>query len=251
MSNTSVRKPHAALDISSRKGKARKIEVTLSMVLVLKGARVLEVGTGSGAIANHMSQCVGPDGEVVAVDVMDQRRVRSGFRFVQVNDTGLPFEDASFDIVISNHVMEHVGDRKNQLHHLREIRRVLKEEGWAYFAVPNRWRLIEPHFRLPLLSWLPRGLRSSYVRLMGRGEVYDCDPPSHFELIRLFEEAGLNYVQQSFEAMRIMAEVESVSFPARLVLNAPKFILQKLYPIIPTMIFLLSRQPKGTDANSK
>jgi len=88
---------------------------------------VLEVGTGSEVIANYLSQRVGPAGEVVAVDVLDQREILDGFRFVPVNDTELPSEAASFDVVISNHVMEHVGDRHAQLHHLQEIRRVLKE----------------------------------------------------------------------------------------------------------------------------
>jgi len=60
----------------------------------------------------------------------------------------------------------------------------------------------------------------------------------------------LSYVQQSFEAMRIMADVESVNLPARLVLNAPKSFLQLLYPIIPTMVFLLRRKQKAVDANS-
>ena len=248
--NTTVQKPYAALDLTSRQGKARKIDAILSKVLELKGKQVLEVGTGSGIIAKHMSQCVGPGGQVVAVDVMDQRQVRNGFRFVQVTDTRLPFEDASFDVVISNHVMEHVGNRQAQLHHLREIRRVLKDKGWGYFAVPNRWRLIEPHFKLPLLSWFPLGLRSAYVRMAGRAEVYDVCPPSHYELISLFREAKLSYAQQSFEAMRIMADVESVSLPARLVLNAPKFFLLLLYPIIPTMVFLLRRKQKAVDANS-
>ena len=242
MNNISLRQSHAALGMRSRQAKARKIEAILSTKLKLTDARVLDVGAGSGIIANHMSQCVGPGGEVVAVDVMDQRRIRRGFRFVRVTDTWLPFEDASFDIVISNHVMEHVGNRQAQLRHLREIRRVLKDEGWCYFAVPNKWGLIEPHYKLPLLSWFPQGLCSVYVRLSGRGKVYDVFSPSHYELISLFREAKLSYVQQSFEAMRIMADVESVSLPARLVLNAPKSFLLLLYPIIPTMVFLLSRK---------
>lgn len=113
--NKNVQKPYADLDVNSRQGKARKIEAILSIVLGMKGARVLEVGTGSGIIASHMSQCVGPGGMVIAVDVADQLQVQNGFRFIQVNDTALPFEDKSFDAVISNHVMEHVGDRKAQL----------------------------------------------------------------------------------------------------------------------------------------
>lgn len=86
--------------------------------------------------------------------------------------------------------------------------------------------------------------------MAGRGEVYDVCPPSHYELISLFREAKLNYVQQSFEAMRIMADVESVSLPARLVLNAPKSFLLLLYPIIPTMVFLLRRKQEEADADS-
>ncbi|MBW2738704.1 MAG: class I SAM-dependent methyltransferase [Deltaproteobacteria bacterium] len=182
MNNISLRQSHAALGMRSRQAKARKIEAILSTKLKLTDARVLDVGAGSGIIANHMSQCVGPGGEVVAVDVMDQRRIRRGFRFVRVTDRWLPFEDVSFDVVISNHVMEHVGKRQAQLHHLREFRRVLKDEGWGYFAVPNQWRLIEPHFKLPLLSWFPLGLRSAYVRMASRGKVYDVFPPSHYEL---------------------------------------------------------------------
>ena len=55
----------------------------------------------------------------------------------------LPFDDARFDVVISNHVIEHVGDEAAQHAHLREIRRVMKADGSAYLAVPNRWMLTE------------------------------------------------------------------------------------------------------------
>jgi len=45
----------------------------------------------------------------------------------------------------------------------------------------------------------------------------------------------------------MMADVVSVSFPSWLVLSAPKSILRQLYPIIPTMIFLLRRGQDVTE----
>ena len=88
----------------------------------------------------------------------------------------MPFANASFDLVITNHVIEHVGEVNEQLQHLKEIARVLSSTGQCYLAVPNRWMLTEPHYRLKFLSWWPKKCRSSYLKLMGKGEFYDCEP---------------------------------------------------------------------------
>jgi 2-polyprenyl-3-methyl-5-hydroxy-6-metoxy-1,4-benzoquinol methylase len=53
------------------------------------------------------------------VDVNDERIITSGYAFTQVTGTLLPFPDTSFDVVISNHVIEHVGEPPEQLAHLR------------------------------------------------------------------------------------------------------------------------------------
>ena len=66
-------------------------------------------------------------------------------------------------------MIEHVGDESAQLHHLAELRRVLSKAGIGYLAVPNRWMVVEPHYRIAFLSWLPRGWRSPYLRLLGKG----------------------------------------------------------------------------------
>src|SRR3546814_5478078 len=71
-----------------------------------------------------------------------------GYAFQVVDGTTLPYSNDTFDIVVSNHVIEHVGNADAQRHHLDEIRRVLAPDGVVYFAAPNRWRLVEPHFRL-------------------------------------------------------------------------------------------------------
>ena len=164
MTEVLERQPHAILDGDSRRLKAQKIARLVETVRPLRGARLLDIGAGSGYIASNLGELVGDEGEVWAVDVNDQRRTNEGYRFKAVTGTALPFEDDSFDVVLSNHVIEHVGDRSAQLHHLREVGRVLAPGGVCYLAVPNRWGLVEPHFRLPFLSWIPAPLRDPYVR---------------------------------------------------------------------------------------
>jgi hypothetical protein len=53
-----------------------------------------------------------------------------------------------------------VGDLVDQRHHLSEVRRVMNPTGIGYIAVPNRWMLVEPHYRLAFLSWLPLAWRT-------------------------------------------------------------------------------------------
>jgi SAM-dependent methyltransferase len=118
-------------------------------------------------------------------------RVFDGYRFVKVEDATLPLPDESFDIVVSNHVMEHVGTVADQVQHFSEIRRVMAPGGAAYVAVPNRWRVIEPHFHLRFLSWLPPRLANRYVRVSGKGEWYEVVPPSARRMKRLLTGAGL------------------------------------------------------------
>ena len=46
----------------------------------------------------------------------------------------LPFADASFDIILCNHVLEHIPDHRKAL---AELYRVLKPGGWGVFQVPQ------------------------------------------------------------------------------------------------------------------
>ena len=234
------RQPHAVTDLASRRFKALKIERLLGLQQLSQPIRLLEIGCGSGGIAHYFATHPSLQCSVTAVDVHDNRQVRDGYTYHSVQGVQLPFEDQQFDAVISNHVIEHVGDAAAQLVHLQEIRRVLTPTGKAYLAVPNRWMLTEPHYRLKFLSWLPHAWRSPYLRWMGKGEVYDCEPLQMHELERMLAAAGLQYRNQCVEGWRVTFEIERPTHWSNRVLQAtPNALLHPLRPIIPTLIYQL------------
>src|ERR1700754_4100632 len=112
------RQGHAVLDLPSRQRKGEKIARLMDSQAFTGQLRLLEVGTGSGGIAHYFAMQVEPRYDVDAVDVTDARLISEGYRFTQVRDTSLPFPDATFDRVITNHVIEHVGDAMAQRRHL-------------------------------------------------------------------------------------------------------------------------------------
>ena len=237
------RAPHAALDDTSRVLKARKIEAQLRAETQLEGADILDIGCGNGVIAHHLASTTAPGGSVSAVDVMDQRTTFEGYTFREVSGTALPFDDASFDVVLSNHTIEHVGGRRDQLDHLSEIRRVLRSHGICYLAVPNRWRPVEAHFHLLFLAWLPRSLRTPYVRLARRGAHYDCDIPSGREVARLIGEAGFEYDEVTVGAFPLLLEIEEPRGLKRALLRTPPRLAAKFQPLLPTRMYILRKTP--------
>jgi SAM-dependent methyltransferase len=100
-------------------------------------ARVLEIGGGSGfqarMIATHGCQ-------VESVDLADRPHFIEPFFPVRDYDGRVfPFPDASFDIVFSSNVLEHVPHLEAML---LEIKRVLKPGGVAIHILPSAsWRL--------------------------------------------------------------------------------------------------------------
>ncbi|RWM09222.1 class I SAM-dependent methyltransferase [Mesorhizobium sp.] len=233
---------HAILDAESRNAKARKIAMLSGMTAPNPGMRMLEVGCGSGFIASYFSKLgFGPSG-TFATDINDERQVSEGYSFRKVDDTRLPFPDEHFDLIVTNHVIEHVGGLAEQRRHLDEIHRCLKPDGILYFAVPNKWRFFEAHYKLPLLSWLPAPIADRYIRLRGAKHRYDCRPLSRGEAETLLSEAGFEAEDKTIDAIRVVGDLEGNVGAYRIANNIPDFIFRSTRGIVPTLIFVARKQ---------
>jgi SAM-dependent methyltransferase len=94
----------------------------------------------------------------------------------------LPFPDASFDLVVSDQVLEHVHDHDVAF---MEISRVLKPGAISLHLFPSRWAPREVHAGVPLASvvrwhwwfalWARLGIRNEFQSCMSWREVTDMN----------------------------------------------------------------------------
>jgi len=102
----------------------------------MEGARVLDLGSGSGMDSFIASLKAGPEGSVTGLDMTDAQlakaqalRQRDGFAnvtYVKGYIDAAPFEDGSFDVVISNGVINLAVDKVKVF---KEVARLLRRGG--------------------------------------------------------------------------------------------------------------------------
>ncbi len=216
-----------------REAKARKIHAVIEAVQGPLRAEdmVLDIGSGSGAIASAL----GAHATVHATDRVDQRTVRDGYRFV-LSEERLPFPAAVFDVVISNHVIEHVS---NPARHLEEIRRVMKPTGICYLATPNRWWPMEVHSQVALLHWLPAALFNRIA--LRTGHLAEAVQLQSLPTLRQLASGKLDIFPWHDRIVCEWARF-AVEMPgwARLVVRMlPRFLIQWTRGLHPTLIVVL------------
>jgi SAM-dependent methyltransferase len=142
----------------------RTIELDAILPYLRPGARLLEIGAGTGRQALEFSRR-GFDVAAIELASSDYAAHRV-YPIADYDGRTIPFGDASFDLVYSSNVLEHVPDLPN-MH--SEIRRVLRPGGECVHVLPTHaWRFWTSAAAVPavLRALLPRrGGRGFYASL--------------------------------------------------------------------------------------
>jgi 2-polyprenyl-6-hydroxyphenyl methylase/3-demethylubiquinone-9 3-methyltransferase len=167
------------------------------------GLRVLDLGCRTGALTQYYA----PGNEVVGVDVdhdaLERARERLGIETHHADaEDSLPFDDASFDVVVMGEVLEHLADPAAAV---ANVLRVLRPGGRFVGSVPNGFRLKN---RLRFLLGTPPDL-----------------DPTH---LQLFSPAKLRALLAGFEDVRVRFEVGRFTrLQPRLLANVQVFSARK------------------------
>lgn len=152
----------------------------MSVMSPLPNETILDVGVGDGFARgmNFLEQWYPYPENITALGDLhhgDYPTFRE--RFPKVNlvlgdGKSIDFPDNAFNIVFSNAVVEHVGTYENQCRFVSELCRVGRR---VFLTTPNYWFPIDSHTLLPLVHYLPIGLRYKVYKIFGKEKWADIN----------------------------------------------------------------------------
>lgn len=212
----------------------KRLELMLRYVN-LEGRTILDAGCGAGAyvetFSRHSPNVFGVEYQADKVRDYRARTGRSNVTVGSVEQTGFP--DKTFDVILSNEVLEHVTDDRRAL---SEMYRILKPGGYLFLFTPNRLYPLETHgcythsgkripSRVPFIPWLP-------LPLAGRFLVFWCRNYWRGDLKRMVEETGFRVV-----AYRTIWQTLSNTT------GKQSWLLRRLSPLLRVALAILERTP--------
>lgn len=237
----------------------RQVEVFLTMLRnrwpgLGPNTRILDLGCGAGDMVRILRQrgylAVGSDLEVPESGNADL------FLALDPSTGRIATGDGSFDVVISNQVLEHVMDLPAVF---QEIRRILRPGGVSMHAFPSRWSLVEQHVNIPLGGvfrshaylrlWAWLGVRNQFQASHDANQVvtlnfnYLRDHTNYPTRGRLRASIGIHFQKFSFverDFLQCYADILGLSPWKRIAIRSVLFLrMEALYRVFRARVLWL------------
>lgn len=157
-------------------------------VSIVGTTKILDLGCGAGKLVQAGRER-GYDFHGCGIGLRDAHTdadpalISAGIlRDITLNPYRIPFDDCTFDVVVSDYVMEHVMDYPTTL---RETHRVMKPGGVFLHIFPPRTMPIEPHVHVPLgtmlrqrwwlKAWAMVGIRNEFQTKLSAQEACEAN----------------------------------------------------------------------------
>ena len=150
----------------------------LAAINVKPGMKVLDLGCGSGYLTfpiakrNENASVIGLD---IVTDTLERNAVKAkemdikNLKFVSYDGVTFPFEDHSFDLVVTRYALHHFPEIRKSI---REVARVLKNKGVFFISDPrpndcDKTRFVDDYMQLKKDGHVKFYTKSEWVDLCG------------------------------------------------------------------------------------
>jgi len=232
------------LKYASREDQTNKILAILQDFIgdELNNLICTDIGCNTGEIsiqlAPHLKAIFGIDNETKYIHTALNFNKNNNAFFSVADACHIPFPDETFDLVICAQVYEHLSEPSLLV---KEIWRILRPTGVCFFSGPNRYSLIEEHYWLPFLSWLPRSISNRYLNVFRHISEYNINPKSYWQLLSIWEQFDIN--DYSIKLIKKPTKYSTVFQLKRLswISKLPEWILELFVPLIPNYNWILTK----------
>ncbi len=148
-----------------------------------KKLKILEFGCGAGYQVKHLQKL----GDIISTDIYPMKTLKNvqKISFIETNILQTPFQDNQFDLLFSNHVLEHIEELPKAF---KELKRIGNANCLYAFSVPTN-------------IWLLLSIRS---QLLGKIKL---------AIKKLFRQKKVTARNSSKTTERIIVEKERISKP--------------------------------------